>query len=251
MKTVGPYSSLCTQVYEIKNGPVPELEYCFYRTYVQEAQGHILEPMCGTGRFLLPLVQEGFFLYGFDKSKQMLELLFSKAKNKDIHPHAWHDDIEHFSVDLRFSLIFIPMGSFNLLVEEKIVLKALQSMYKHLAGGGILLLEIITLCWKVPPKGVWYKSHWQKEDGSFIAVSQFSMPAPENISHSVAKYRHVQHGNTIAIEIEEYVVRMYTVQQFTELLQKVGFTKIQTIKPFDCAKKRTGKEETVIFECIK
>jgi 2-polyprenyl-3-methyl-5-hydroxy-6-metoxy-1,4-benzoquinol methylase len=49
--------------------------YAFYRGYVMRANGSILEPMCGTGRFLLPLFEEGFNIHGFDASEHMLEAL--------------------------------------------------------------------------------------------------------------------------------------------------------------------------------
>lgn len=37
----------------------PKEAYAFYRSYVIDSSGVILEPMCGSGRFLLPLIKEG------------------------------------------------------------------------------------------------------------------------------------------------------------------------------------------------
>lgn len=53
------YLDLCTQVYELSKPIPPEDAYAFYRSYVADYKGPILEPMCGTGRFLLPLIEEG------------------------------------------------------------------------------------------------------------------------------------------------------------------------------------------------
>jgi len=42
---------------------------------------NILEPFCGTGRILLPLVKKGFSVTGIDGSEVMLNQLQNKIKN--------------------------------------------------------------------------------------------------------------------------------------------------------------------------
>lgn len=73
------YLRLCTQVYDLSKPNPPEDAYAFYRSYALNAKGPILEPMCGTGRFLLPLIDEGFDVQGFDASEHMLEALHGSA----------------------------------------------------------------------------------------------------------------------------------------------------------------------------
>lgn len=58
---LGSYLSLCTQFYDLIRPEPPEDAYAFYRSYVSNAVGSILEPMCGTGRFLLPLLHYFFW----------------------------------------------------------------------------------------------------------------------------------------------------------------------------------------------
>ncbi|HCU6014361.1 TPA: GNAT family N-acetyltransferase, partial [Legionella pneumophila] len=72
MKKLDTYQSLCTEVYDLSKPNAPQDEYSFYRSYAAEVKGLILEPMCGTGRFLLPLAAEGFDVHGFDASQPML-----------------------------------------------------------------------------------------------------------------------------------------------------------------------------------
>jgi ubiquinone/menaquinone biosynthesis C-methylase UbiE len=49
----------------------------------------MLEPMCGTGRFLLPLVAESFDVHGFDGSQYMLDALHRKAKAQNLKVNVW------------------------------------------------------------------------------------------------------------------------------------------------------------------
>ena len=54
-KMIDTYLSHCNEVDEFSKAPPQEEDaYTFYRHDVMQAKGPILEPICGTGRFLLP-----------------------------------------------------------------------------------------------------------------------------------------------------------------------------------------------------
>lgn len=47
------YLGLCAEVYDLSKPTPPQDAYQFYKKYLAEANGLILESMCGIGRFLL------------------------------------------------------------------------------------------------------------------------------------------------------------------------------------------------------
>ena len=53
------YGSLCTEMYEILHEFAPKDKLDFYLSYARKGQ-KILEPLCGSGRFLIPFIQYGF-----------------------------------------------------------------------------------------------------------------------------------------------------------------------------------------------
>ena len=59
-------------MYEILHEKAPEKELAFYLSYAEKGQ-RILEPMCGSGRFLIPFSEKGFDISGMDRSGEMLE----------------------------------------------------------------------------------------------------------------------------------------------------------------------------------
>lgn len=69
------YSKLSTEVYDLDK-PIGRsfgnVEY--YRERLKNVRGKILEPAVGTGRILIPLLEEGFDVDGIDYSPDMLEL---------------------------------------------------------------------------------------------------------------------------------------------------------------------------------
>ena len=63
------YQKLCTEYYELDKQSAPPAALQFYMDYAMAATGPILEPMCGTGRFLIPMLEAGLPISGFDNPK--------------------------------------------------------------------------------------------------------------------------------------------------------------------------------------
>lgn len=69
-----PYQKLCTQFYTLDKPSAPQEALDFYLDYAKQVQGSILEPICGTGNYLIPLMEAGCDISGFDNSPQMLDV---------------------------------------------------------------------------------------------------------------------------------------------------------------------------------
>jgi hypothetical protein len=50
------YGSLCTEFYDLDKPNAPRDALDFYALKARAAGGRVLEPMCGSGRFLVPMV---------------------------------------------------------------------------------------------------------------------------------------------------------------------------------------------------
>lgn len=72
------YGNLCTEMYEILHSEAPSDELDFYLSYAEKGK-KILEPLCGSGRFLVPFLERGFTISGIDLSEEMLAKLKQKA----------------------------------------------------------------------------------------------------------------------------------------------------------------------------
>ncbi len=248
MKQLDTYLSLCTEVYDLSKPNPPEDAYAFYRDYVMRANGSILEPMCGTGRFLLPLLEEGFNVHGFDASDHMLKALHAKANAKNLEPTIWKGFVEDLKRPEKYNLIFIPSGSFCLIIDPVAVKAALQTLYDHLSDDGVLLFEGETLK-AVPPLDVWRGSVWRKPNGQMIMLSQLAT-MEGNVCNSIGKYELIHNNSIIHIEIEELKVRIYDRLELTEILNSCGF-KVRAIKAFDSSATPDENDESVVYECRK
>jgi len=140
-----PYRNLCTQYYELDKPIVSSDALAHYLEYAKEAQGPILEPMCGTGRFLLPMLEKGYRVTGFDYSPHMLDVCRKKSKELGLNAELVEATFETFIPRCKYNLIFIPSGSFCLLTDQKQISQALKFISSWLAPNGKFIFEIETL----------------------------------------------------------------------------------------------------------
>jgi SAM-dependent methyltransferase len=117
----------------------------FYQSNLKNVRGQVLECACGTGIFLLPLLQDGYNIYGFDISRAMLITLRQKAAVlgiAEIESRISVQDFEIFYYDQRFEAILIPTNAFAHLTTQAAQVRTLKNIYNHLVPGGRLLLDI-------------------------------------------------------------------------------------------------------------
>jgi len=245
------YLDLCTQVYDLSKPTPPEDAYAFYRSYVADAKGAILEPMCGTGRFLLPLLTEGFEVQGFDASQHMLNAMYAKAKLQDLKPTVWKDFVEKLDTPEKYSLIFIPSGSFGLMINSEIAKRALVTLYNHLDHDGILLFEADTLHFAPTQFGVWNGSEWHRTDGKKISLNSLALPIEDYICSFECRYELIDGKNIINTEIETLKFRLYEPEHLTKILKEAGFKNVKIIKAFDRNKTYGINDEVIVCECRK
>jgi hypothetical protein len=205
--------------------------------------------MCGTGRFLIPLLEHGFNVHGFDASDHMLQSLHAKAKAKNLEPTLWKGFVEDLKRPEKYNLIFIPSGSFCLMIDLVAVKTALKTIYDHLSDDGIFLFEAETLQ-AVPQESIWRGSVWPKANGQKIILSHLAT-LQDDICISFCKYELIEAGKIIHTEIEELKVRIYKQDQLIEMLKVVGFKQIRTLKAFDHSLPPADQDESIVYECSK
>ncbi|MDR1590475.1 MAG: class I SAM-dependent methyltransferase [Puniceicoccales bacterium] len=248
-KNLDTYLGLCAEVYDLSKPNPPEDAYRFYRNYAKAARGSILEPMCGTGRFLIPLLEEGANIHGFDASHHMLAKLREKAKVKNLTPNVWHDFTQNSIFSEKYDLIFIPSGSFGLLTNEAEALATLRNLYNNLTETGIFVLEVETLK-SVPKLGNWQISTWLKSDGTSIRLSQLAT-FDIDICKIFGKYEQIANNQIIHTETETYNIRIYEQSTIIAALQSTGFRQIRLLKTFDRNQKPSEADESFVCECKK
>jgi len=232
---VTDYGELESEFYELDKPEAPPDAFDFYEAFAREAHGPIHEPMCGSGRYLVPLLAQGLEISGSDTSSHMLAACARRAFSLGLDPELSQQAIEKLATAPAPRLIFIPSGSFGLLLDDAQVMAALRRVHHVLAPGGSFLVEAERLLpAPVETNGVWGGRWVERADGAKLLFSwlvQYSGAA--NVSTSLHRYELIEQGRLVATEFRDFRVRSYTEPEFRGLLQAAGFSQIEALKAYE------------------
>ncbi|MBY0353568.1 class I SAM-dependent methyltransferase [Candidatus Babeliales bacterium] len=249
------YKKLCTEFYDLElkhRSETPEA-LAFFLDYAHRANGPILEPMCGTGRFLIPMLQAGFDVEGFDASSYMLEALKQNYAQVSNQPApVWQEFVQDFDNKKQYKLIFVPFGSWGLISDLETAKKGLEIMYRHLAPGGKFVLEIETVASLPQPSGVWRQITNTRADGSQIALKILISYEPEKqLFKSLCRYESIVNDTVQATEEEDFYMYLYRFDEMDTLLAQAGFSHIKKYRNYQKEPATNPNTPIIFYECSK
>ncbi|HEV2662742.1 MAG TPA: class I SAM-dependent methyltransferase, partial [Ktedonobacteraceae bacterium] len=111
---------LIAPFYDIEHAQFGE-DLDMYRNFAELNGGKILELACGSGRVLLPLVQDGYAVTGVDTSAAMLAIARARLQESGLSARATlvQQDISALNLGQKFRLAFIALGSFGHIATRK------------------------------------------------------------------------------------------------------------------------------------
>ncbi len=245
------YLGLCTEFWDFDK-PVPSVqEYKFFRKYVANSSGPILEPMCGSGRYIIPLLEEGFNVEGFDASPFMFEAMRKKCAAKNLSPHIWEKYLEQFPETKQYNLIFIPDTSFCHFLTRADIKNALQKIYSLLLPKGIFVFDLQTIYEQLEHIGVWTGKVFRKNDTTTIVENRLILPRENSVVPVMLRYELVENGLLARTEMEYYRIKLFHPTEIDDLLKEVGFSKIKKIKAHQHGHAPSSHDDMIVYECTK
>lgn len=252
-KESGAYKALCTEFYDLDKPTAPKDALQCYLRYAKEAQGPILEPMCGTGRYLIPLLEKGFSVTGFDSSPDMLNVCRKKSKELGLTTSLLEATFGTFPLQSTYNLIFIPSGSFGHLIHSDDISQALKFIVDRLNSGGKFIFEVETLKTIREPQGVWRGRWVTKADGSKIVLNILSQFDPATrVETGLFRYELWEENAISRTEVEVYHVRHYEAAEIEQLLNQNGLKVIEKwqAEPHS-GLKANDTDAVILYECTK
>lgn len=245
------YLSLCTEFFDLDKPQATPEEFEFFRHYLAKATGPILEPMCGSGRYLIPYLQAGYNVEGFDASPFMLNALHAKCAQKNLTPQVWEQFLEGVPTTKLYNLIFIPDSSFSLFLDTAHVKMCLTKIYSLLEDGGTFVFDVETV-YAVPAiTSVWQGKAHRKPDGMTVICSTLPLPIENNIATVICRYELMNKTDLLKTEMEYFQIRLYYPTEMEILLKEVGFSQIKAIEAHNHNNMPGAQDYTIVYECIK
>lgn len=200
----------------------------FYVDLAREADGPVLEVGCGTGRIYLELLDAGVDAYGIDVSREMLDVLDEKARERGLAPQVRRADMAAFEPRREFSLVVVPFRTFlhNLTAEARQA--ALRNFRRALGPDGRLALNFFAPDFEV-------------------VCETYGRPQTTVVEHEDAEYE-VTDVSEIVDEVEQVVETTRRIRRDGEVIREASFRVALVSKSeFELLLETTGWSDWAVY----
>ena len=227
------WTGIAAETWDASGGDEPQWDHDFFRNVLEENPGLALDVGCGTGRLLNRFLDYGLEVEGLELSSDMIEICRGKAETKGLHPTLYCQDMRTMNLPKKYRTIFIPCGSFMLVLDYEEAKHTMRRFYDHLEPDGILAFTMFDMFGPEPDikLGEWVL-RWRMPlpDGTEMDVSFYaeSIDYIEQIYRGQRHYQVKKDGELVREQILEDTYRWYSPNEIRLLLELSGFELLST-----------------------
>lgn len=220
------YGAMCTEVYDLDKPPGSLPDVPFYLERLAGTDGPILEAGVGTGRLLIPLIEAGLEVEGFDRSADMLASCARHCAARGLAPALRQARFQDFGYEHDFAAILVPAGTFTLLDDFAEALAVLKRFFDHLRPGGRLLIDLMPLGYLTNERPD--IRTWTTPSGDVLRIEgravEIDLVRQRRVTHD--RYERWRDGRLVETELEVMAFRLWGLKEFELALAAAGFTDI-------------------------
>ncbi|MEC4114792.1 class I SAM-dependent methyltransferase [Myroides pelagicus] len=249
-KTTNRYDSLASWIYHLDK-PIGRSfgDIEFYYKLLKGCTGPILEPAVGNGRVLIPLLEKGLEISGFDASKKMMEYCTLECKQRGLTPRLSIERFENFATDHSYQAIILPAGSFQLITDFSTAIQVLKRFKSVLGPQGRLILDLSTLACLSEPTML--SRSWEVPGGLITLTEQRQeVNYIKQTTTSQLRYEYWLEGKLTQSELDLFALRFWGVEEFSLALKEAGFTTIKTYANYSKESTIDQDTHTLTFEAF-
>jgi SAM-dependent methyltransferase len=222
------WTGIAAETWDAGGGDDPQWDHDFFRQVLAENPGRALDIGCGTGRLLVRFLSYAFDVEGLELSPDMLAICRRKAEAKGLTPVVYLQDMRTMALPNKYRVIFIPCGSFMLVLDDEEAKGTMRRFYEHLEPGGILAFTMFDMFG--PDQdikiGEWV-SRWRDPlpDGTELEVLFYtdSINRVEQVYRGRRHYKVWLGDQVVREQFLEDTFRWYSVNELRLLLELSGF----------------------------
>ena len=220
------YGSLCTEMYEILHEKAPQDELEFYLSYAEKEMS-ILEPLCGSGRFLIPFLEKGYQIKGVDNSR------------------------EKYQTQESFDYIFISSGSVSLFTDMESCKSILSKMKTLLKKGGKFVFAVDTTANRCPDTDEYKESISvrTKENYELVLKTKSYFDETSHTQFGPGLYELYCGTELLQEERMDFQTHLYELGEMESILKEIGFTTVLVYSSFEKEIAEDNCSEMFLYEC--
>lgn len=223
------YGPLCTEFYDADKPEAPADAVDYYLARAKSAGGAVLEPMCGSGRFLLPLLRAGVDIEGVDAAPAMLDACQRRAVLEGQKPVLHLQTLEALELPRKYRMAFVPSGSIGLLTDTALP-SVLRQIKRHLEPGAVLLLEVVCSTDNEGGAGDSEPRVVQMDSDTTITyICRGSLSSDGASIKYDGIYEKRRKSAIVETETESLTLCLYRPQEFAQILVACGFHQVSVL----------------------
>jgi hypothetical protein len=227
------YGALGTLFHDADTPRASLAEVAWYAAHLPRSKGIVLEAMAGSGRLLVPLLDQGFQVHGVDSSEARIASCERRLAVSGHKTQLYRQDVSALNLPSRYAAAFIAGGSFQLLTNPVAALDALLRIRAHLIDPGLLFLDLFVPAGAAHPPGapvVEIRVVTPAEGTQIGLRSEISFDVPMRRIDMRQRYERRERKVITAREDEARALTWYTDEEATTLLSDAGYREV-TIEP--------------------
>lgn len=224
-------SPLWAEIYDMFH-PVGEsigdVEY--YLSRLGDKRLNVLEPACGNGRFMIPLLRAGHDVAGSDISADMIAVCEKNCAAEGLQPHLYTAGLTETLQPEAFDAIVLPRGSLRQIDNEEDCARTIGAFFDGLRPGGRVVIDVRILPkFEVGPPQVRfeYPFMWSQQD-FHVEVRNGSQTVT-----IFARYEKWANGSLVDSRVHRFAVRQWELDEVVALLQRVGFVDVGVVADYN------------------
>ena len=227
------YGSIAAEIYDIDK---PYFALPDTRFHLERFAGFdrpILEPACGSGRTLIPFLQAGLDIAGFDPSLEMLDRCRARAADAGFAPDLSRQRYEDFAYDRRFGAILIPVGSFTLVDDFSVAMDVLRRFRDHLEPGGVLVIDLQGLSFLTSQAQD--RRRWTAPGGDLLTCEGIRTATDllRQRAEMTYRYERWRDHQLVETQIDVMAQRYWGLDEFRLALEAAGFGAVTVCGGYD------------------
>ena len=240
----------CDVVYEKVRDTQREIRFLnwAFRELAGMEVREILDVACGAGRHAIPLSKKGYTVTGVDRSQAMLAVLEGKARRANIEIPVIKCDMKDIEFKKEFDAIICMYTSFNYLLTDQDIEKALVAFHRALRPGGIAILDLMNPIFYIGKFREITVEHHQEGQLCIQRTFKHTLDEVRSLWYQ-DEFVVADDGNSVSTCREIHTMRMLTYPEISHFIRDAQFVDIKCYGNFTDLVEAEDKAERLILVC--
>ena len=245
------YGAIAAEIYDLDKPYFALADTAFHLARFEGFGRPILEPACGSGRTLVPFLQAGHDITGFDPSTEMLDRCQVRCAEAGFAPDLSAQTFADFAYERRFGAILVPVGSFTLIEDFAVAMAVLARFHAALEPGGVIVLDIQGL--NALAQDATDRRRWTAPDGDLLTCEGVRTRTDwlRQRAERTYRYERWRDGGLVATEIDLMAQRFWGLAEFRLALEAAGFAEVSVCGGYDRSRAPRASDGTLTFEAVR